>query len=196
MLQLVKWRLTIIQSVHISPFDLNNWTETKVYIHEDIKLQIQEIYTIFCFSLITDSSCHPSYCLNGGSCSQNRNGDLLCLCFGGWAGVKCTGKKGLAKIFDTEMYTASRKNISPLSCIRTKMTNSWFWKKVKLALSFFFHLYNTNSVFVILFKERIGWNICSAMTLDLIIRQESSENQENIVHRFWIAKIYFILIFF
>ncbi|CAG2185090.1 unnamed protein product [Mytilus edulis] len=37
----------------------------------------------------TDNSCHPDYCLNGGSCSRDSNGDLICSCVVGWTGAKC-----------------------------------------------------------------------------------------------------------
>ncbi|XP_052106631.1 slit homolog 1 protein-like isoform X2 [Mytilus californianus] len=41
----------------------------------------------------TNYSCHPEYCLNGGSCSQNSYGDLLCTCVGNWTGATCTVKE-------------------------------------------------------------------------------------------------------
>ncbi|CAC5362286.1 ADGRB1 [Mytilus coruscus] len=37
-----------------------------------------------------ETSCPPDYCSNGGSCSTNSYGDLICLCNGHWTGATCT----------------------------------------------------------------------------------------------------------
>ncbi|XP_052106643.1 slit homolog 1 protein-like isoform X2 [Mytilus californianus] len=44
------------------------------------------------FDNCTYVSCYPDYCSNGGSCSQNSYGDLVCSCVGGWIGTTCTGE--------------------------------------------------------------------------------------------------------
>ncbi|CAG2204442.1 unnamed protein product [Mytilus edulis] len=43
------------------------------------------------FDNCTYDSCYPDYCSNGGSCSQNSYGDLVCSCVGGLTGTTCTG---------------------------------------------------------------------------------------------------------
>ncbi|CAG2211083.1 SLIT2 [Mytilus edulis] len=45
------------------------------------------------FDNCTYVSCYPEYCSNGGSCSQNSYGDLVCSCVGGWIGTTCTVQK-------------------------------------------------------------------------------------------------------
>ncbi|XP_071173911.1 uncharacterized protein [Mytilus edulis] len=37
------------------------------------------------------NSCHPDYCSNGGSCSQDSYGDLICSCVSSWRDALCTG---------------------------------------------------------------------------------------------------------
>lgn len=44
------------------------------------------------FGNCTYDLCHPDYCSNGGSCSQNSYGDLMCSCVGNWTGVTCTAE--------------------------------------------------------------------------------------------------------
>ncbi|CAC5415339.1 unnamed protein product [Mytilus coruscus] len=37
------------------------------------------------------NTCHPDYCSNGGSCSQDSYGDLICSCVNDWNDALCTG---------------------------------------------------------------------------------------------------------
>ncbi|CAG2234261.1 unnamed protein product [Mytilus edulis] len=42
------------------------------------------------FDNCTYNFCYPDYCSNGGSCSQDSYGDLVCSCIGEWNGATCT----------------------------------------------------------------------------------------------------------
>ncbi|VDH98409.1 leucine-rich repeat-containing G protein-coupled receptor 5 [Mytilus galloprovincialis] len=72
------------------------------------------------FENCTDYSCHPEYCSNGGSCSQNNNGDLDCSCVGGWIGKKCTDSSNLCAEnvdnFNTKWSITAQNTIATLKC--------------------------------------------------------------------------------
>ncbi|CAC5402793.1 unnamed protein product [Mytilus coruscus] len=79
-------------------FPLWSWLKSKSWLNDavicldrdDIKLSsLQE--SDFDNCTFTDDLCYPEYCSNGGSCSHNSYGDLVCSCVSGWTGTTCTG---------------------------------------------------------------------------------------------------------
>lgn len=78
------------------------------FMHRVYRLHYNSIFmckTNVCV-LFTDNTCHPDYCSNGGSCSPDNYGDLICSCISEWNDALCTGKKYI--------YITFTKNLSQI----------------------------------------------------------------------------------